>query len=208
MSSMFEMPTSFEAFCMPSDSSWNTATVLPELSNLYVAGSSMEIFSMSKSGFAVRRTFFTASSMTVSVFRPRKSIFSRPSLPTEPMSNCTVTSPSCEVSGTKSSSGWSVMMMPAACLPVLRTRPSMMRPHSKIFLAMGLRSHSARSSADFSMALASVMSSSSGIIFAMRSASANGRSWMRAMSRTTILAPNVPYVMMLATQSRPYFSRT
>jgi hypothetical protein len=92
---------------------------------------------MSNFGSAVRRTLSMASAMTVSVLRPRKSIFSRPSLPTAFMSNCTVMSPSCRVSGTNSSSGRSVMMMPAACLPVLRTMPSSTRAWSMIFRATG-----------------------------------------------------------------------
>mgnify|MGYP007132072849 CR=1 FL=1 len=147
---------------------------------------------MSKAGSAVRRTFSTASEITVRVFSPRKSIFSRPSLPTAFMSNCTVTSPSCSVRGTNSSSGLSVMMMPAACLPVLRTMPSSTRAWSKIRFATGLRLTSSRSSALFVIESSSVMLSSSGIIFASRSASANARLCTREMSRITIFAPSVP----------------
>ena len=88
------------------------------------------------------------------------------------MSNWTVTSPSWRVSGTNSSIGWSVMMIPAACLPVFRTIPSSTRACSKILPAAGFLATSSRSSADFAMACSRVMLSSSGIILASRSASA------------------------------------
>jgi hypothetical protein len=166
--------------------------VRPEFRSAKVLASSIGTFSMSNAGPHARRTFSTASAMTVSVFSPRKSIFSRPSFPTAFMSNCTVTSPSWRVSGTNSSSGLSVMRIPAACLPVLRTMPSRTRACSKIRPATGFFETSSRSSADLARACSRVMLISSGIILARRSASAYARLWTRDTSRMTIFAPSVP----------------
>ncbi len=157
---------------MPPDSSWKTPVVLPVLRSAKVLGSSIGTFSMSKSGFTVRRMLSTASAITVSVFSPRKSIFRSPSFPTAFMSYCTVTSPSWSVSGTNSSSGRSVMMIPAACLPVFLTMPSRTFAWSTILAATGFLATSSLSSADLAIACSSVMLMSSGIIFARRSASA------------------------------------
>jgi hypothetical protein len=82
MSSMWEMPTSLAAFCIPPDSSWKTPIVRPELSSVNVGASSSGIVSMSNFGSVERCTLATASAITVSVFGPRKSIFGSPSLPT------------------------------------------------------------------------------------------------------------------------------
>ena len=72
----------------------------------------------------------------------------------------------------------------------------------------GLCLSSCCSSGDFLTESSSEMLSSSGIILASLLASANSMSFTRARSRTTIFAPKVPKVMMLATRSLPYLSRT
>ena len=84
------------------------------------------------------------------------------------------------------------MMIPAACLPVLRTIPSSTRAWSMMRFATGFRATSSRSSALLVMASSRVMLSSSGTILASRSASAKGRLCTRETSRMTIFAPRVP----------------
>ena len=69
----------------------------------------------------VRFTFSQASRTTVSVLRPRKSIFSRPASSSGPDSHWAMTLPSLSfVSGTISMSGRSPMTTPAAWVPVWR----------------------------------------------------------------------------------------
>ena len=194
---------------MPPDSSWKTPTVLASLSRAKVLASSKPTFSILNLGsLRCFRTSFWASSTTVSVFSPKKSIFSRPNFSTGSLAYWVVRSPSCIVTGMMSVSGRSAMIIPHACLPLLRTMPSITRPVSIMLAAVGLLLTSARSSLDFFSASSSEMLMSSGTSFARRLVSMNGRSRMRAKSRTTILAPNVPKVMMLATRSAPYFCRT
>jgi hypothetical protein len=80
ISSMEETWSWRQRFCIPPDSSWKTPVVRPVLRRAKVFASSIGTFSMSNAGSAVRRMLSTASAITVSVFRPRKSIFSRPEL--------------------------------------------------------------------------------------------------------------------------------
>ena len=63
---------------MPADSSWNTPWVLPSASIRKVSGSVSDTVLMLKSGSILRISRW-ASSMTVRLRRPRKSIFSNPS---------------------------------------------------------------------------------------------------------------------------------
>ena len=63
---------------MPPDSIWNTPEVLPSPSMAMVAGSFSGMSLMLKPG-SLLRIIWTASSRTVRLSRPRKSIFSRPS---------------------------------------------------------------------------------------------------------------------------------
>ena len=103
---------------------------------------------------------------------------------------------------------WSAIMIPQACLPVFRIIPSMTLPSSMIFLATGLVLTSLANSCDFLTESLRVIFNSSGIIFAILSATEYSMLFTRAKSRTIIFAPKVPKVMMLATRSSPYFSRT
>ncbi len=156
----------------------------------------------------VRRTLFCASSMTVRVFSPRKSILRSPRSSQGPLGYWVVRSPSCKVTGTRLVISWSAMITPQACLPVLRTIPSIIRPCSTMLRATELFATSCWSSGDFDTASSREILISSGIILASLLASENSISLTRARSRTTIFAPNVPKVIMLATRSLPYFSRT
>ena len=66
-------------FCMPGDSNWKVAMVLPSANNLYVSSSSMGIWSMSTSSpLCVLRMLDSVSLIMVSVIRPRKSILISP----------------------------------------------------------------------------------------------------------------------------------
>ena len=73
----------------------------------------------------VRLTISQVLRMTVSVFSPRKSIFSRPRSPTGFIAYCVTSVPlsSC-LSGSKFTSGWSPMTTPAAWTLALRVRSS------------------------------------------------------------------------------------
>ncbi len=63
--------------------------------------------------------------MTVRVFSPRKSIFSRPRSPTGPMAYWVTMAPSSSFfSGSRLTSGWSPMTTPAAWTEALRVRSS------------------------------------------------------------------------------------
>jgi hypothetical protein len=75
------------------DSNWKIPSVRPRDSRSYGAGSSSGIDSMSIRSPPASAMDATASSMTVSVLRPRKSIFSRPTFSTLVMSHCVVSSP-------------------------------------------------------------------------------------------------------------------
>ena len=70
-------------------------------------------------------TSATALAMTVKVFRPRKSNFTRPASSTSSLANWVTISPFCpRKHGTYSQSGFSEMTTPAACMPAWRFRPS------------------------------------------------------------------------------------
>ncbi len=78
---------------MPDDSSWNTPTVCAFPSSSKVALSSNATAFRSISVPVAARAFRDASSSTVSVRSPRKSIFKSPTFSSEFMSNCVVKSP-------------------------------------------------------------------------------------------------------------------
>ncbi len=71
--------------------------------------------------------------MTVSVFRPRKSNFTRPAFSTSSFANCdtSMSDLSSLYVGTYSQSGLSAMTTPAACSPACRFSPSSAMPMSR-----------------------------------------------------------------------------
>ena len=81
----------------------------------------------------------TVSSMTVSVFSPRKSIFSRPRSFSGPIAYCVTTSLPFESrqSGTYSERSRSPMTTPAAWTPALRVRPSSKSAYSQSWRVAG-----------------------------------------------------------------------
>ena len=89
-------------FFMPGDSNWKRPVVSPRLKSAYVSLSSSGILSVSSSPAAFRIAFGTRglslprsathSFSTVSVLRPRKSIFRRPTGSTKCPSYCVVSS--------------------------------------------------------------------------------------------------------------------
>jgi hypothetical protein len=167
-----------------------------------------DLFDVEPGQLRCLRTRFWASSMIVSVFRPRKSIFSRPSFSTGSLAYWVVRSPSCIVTGMMSVRGRSAMIMPARVLAGVA--------HHAFDDAAGLDDAGGLGvDADLLAKplelLERVLERDVDVVgdsLARRLVSTNGRSRMRARSRTTILAPNVPKVMMLATRSSPYFLRT
>ncbi|CKR97229.1 Uncharacterised protein [Mycobacterium tuberculosis] len=79
---------SFSMPCMPRDSNWNTASVLPSENSLYVAASFSGMFSNAKFSWPLWRFMMNsrAISRMVSVARPRKSNFTRPMASTSSLS--------------------------------------------------------------------------------------------------------------------------
>ena len=100
---------------MPTLSSWNTPEVRPSLSILKTAGSSSGMVSTRNPGSRLR-TIFAASSSTVRLRSPRKSIFSSPSSSSVVIWYWQTTDSSFFDSGTYSYTGFSVMTTPAACI--------------------------------------------------------------------------------------------
>ena len=76
-----------QAFVMPSPSSWNTLAVSPSVSISNVRWSSSGTPLIVKSGSS-RLMSFSASPITVTVRRPRMSIFNKPAVSQSRMSNC------------------------------------------------------------------------------------------------------------------------
>src|ERR1035441_6290027 len=71
----------------------------------------------------VSLTISHALRMTVSVLRPRKSIFRSPKSPTGPIAYWVTMAPSSScLSGSRFTSGWSPITTPAACTEALRVR--------------------------------------------------------------------------------------
>ena len=115
---------------------------------------------------------FRQSSMTVSVVRPRKSIFSRPIFSMAFMSYAvTISSFFARVMGTSSVSGCGAITTPAACTPAPRTSPSRRMAASISSLISGVESYAWPSCGESFSAASSVMPIVAGTIFAMRSTS-------------------------------------
>ena len=174
---------------------------------------------MSNSCPVVSRMFSIASLMMDRVLRPRKSIFIKPvSSITEP--SYWVTNISSPVSlslavltGTTSEMSYRPMMTPHACTPVLRTFPSNICAYFKVSRIKGSRPVAASfSSGTYSIASFNLNFFMSGILsgtnFANRFDSARGSFSTRATSLMADLVAIVPYVMICATRSAPYFSVT
>ena len=114
------------------DSSWNTPMVVPAESRSKVAWSSSEMASMSTTSPRNCSMTSTVSVMTSRFRRPRKSILSRPSSSTPPISYWVTTGASsgaCPDSGLRwigrySVSGSLVITTAAAWMPSWRRRPS------------------------------------------------------------------------------------
>ncbi len=129
---------------IPALSSWKTPTVSPSPSIAYVAASPSGSRWRSKSG-SLRRTAFSASSSTVRLRRPRKSIFRSPS---SSRLGGVLRDDGIPVggNGTYSLIGLSVMTTPAAWVEALRGSPSSAR-HSMSRRTCGSFSTRLRSSA-------------------------------------------------------------
>ena len=125
-------------FLPPTASSWKTPSVSARPSSAYVGASSSGIASTSILSPVVCRMFSRASSMTLRLVSPRKSIFSRPICWTPSMSNWVTTASRSLVdrcSGTKFISGSGAMTTPAAWVLAFRQMPSSRRALSMICLA-------------------------------------------------------------------------
>ena len=101
MSSTLLGPRRVQTPVMPALSSWNTPSVRPARSMAKVAPSSSGRLFTSKPG-SLRRTSTAASSSTVRLRRPRKSIFSSPSSSSVVIVYCVTTLSSFFASGTYS----------------------------------------------------------------------------------------------------------
>ena len=132
-SSKTEGLRSFTSCFIPADSNWNTPSVFPVISILYVSSSSRGMLFISMS---IPWRFFIMSrvwTMIVKFFSPKKSIFNRPIFSQSSFWNSVITFPSFALwTGTTSSSGWWAMITPAACIPVLHLIPSMFLDSSMI----------------------------------------------------------------------------
>ena len=193
---------------MPPLSNWKIPSVLQAESMSYVFLSSSGILLMSKSGLCRARIIFSALSITVSVRRPKKSIFKSPRLEHGSPSNWVVmASRAPRASGTYSETASFVISTPAAWIPVWRFKPSILRAISNSRLLCALLVTSFRSSL-ISNAFSNVIFGSFGIILAIRLASATGISMARATSLSASLAFIVPNVMIWETLSCPYLPRT
>ena len=203
---------------MPALSNWNTPCVSPAQSILLTASSSRGILSKSTVSPVLSFIKCTASSMTVRVRRPRKSIFRRPSSSTWFLSNWVViirswlmpasmsaASSSCR--GTSSISGFGAITTPAAWVPLLRGRPSTLLAMSIMRFTSGSLSYMARRSLVCS-ALSRVIPSSRGTALATRSVFGRLMPRARPTSRTAARACNVPKVMISDTWSAPYLRIT
>ncbi len=93
-------------------------------------------------------------------------------------------------------------------MDVWRGSPSRRFARSISFAISGSVSYRVRSSGFIASALSIVIPSSAGIIFAILSQVAYGRSITRPTSRITFRAASVPNVTICATRSAPYFSVT
>ena len=157
MSSMSLTSNCRQTPTMPPDSTWNTRDGFAAVERSKVAWSSSGIVSMSKSGVCWRIST-TASVMTVSVFSPRKSIFSMPSRSAAPSRTGVTIEPSlARVSGMYSERSRSLMTTPAACTPVPRVSPSSFDAYSHSCAVAGSSSTAFFSSGFLSIAPGDVL---------------------------------------------------
>ncbi|OIQ64658.1 hypothetical protein GALL_537900 [mine drainage metagenome] len=204
----------FSMSFMPRDSSWNTAVVLAALSRLKVGlSSSGKVSNASGSRPSNARWALVLSSAMarmVSVRRPRKSNFTRPTASTSSLSYwlTTLSLPGWQYMGEKSVILPGEISTPPACMPILRVRPSSRNASSSSSLTSSSFSRRSLNCGSFSSASARDMPSSLGISLAMPSTKLNGRSSTRPTSRITALAAMVPKVAICDTASRPYFCLT
>ncbi len=155
---------------MPLPSSWNTPSVSPLEIISYTAGSSRGI----SSGFISMpciRSISSVSRMTVSVRRPRKSIFNRPSRSMVPIGYCVVMTSSLRCRGTYSVTGLPVISTPAAWVEAWRGIPSSVMAVSISRCTSGCSSYIVRSMGESVSAFSSVMPRSNGTAFATASVS-------------------------------------
>ena len=171
MSSMLFGPRRVHTLVIPALSSWNTPSVLPAASMAKVSLSSSGSLFTSKSGMR-RLTSSAASSSTVRLRRPRKSIFSSPSSSSVVMGYCVTTLSSFLASGTYSYTGRSVMTTPAACVLAWRGMPSRDRAVSISPFMRSSRSYISRSCFERCSASFSVMPGANGTCLATASHSA------------------------------------
>ena len=190
---------------MPDDSNWKTPAASPFASIAYVFLSSIGIAEMSRLSISSH-----ALTITSRLRRPRKSILSRPSDSMSFIENCVTTSwsaPFC-CSGTTLISGSAPITTPAAWIESARVRPSSGSARSRISFATGSPSIALRSSPPGFRQSSSSCPGPSGISFAILSTTPYGTSSTRPASRTAARAAIVENVMICATRSAPYFSRT
>ena len=117
---------SFKCFCIPGDSYWKIPTVSPLWNSSKVFLSSIGKLSGSNSIPYLAFTILTVSLIRVKVFKPKKSILSKPACSTTALSNCvTNKSESLAVAiGTKFLISSGVIITPQAWIPVFLSEPS------------------------------------------------------------------------------------
>ena len=155
---------------IPPPSSWNTPSVSPAEIISYTAGSSRGM----SSGFMsmpCSRSISSVSRMTVSVRKPRKSIFSKPRRSIVPIGYCVVMTSSLRCKGTYSITGLPVISTPAAWVEAWRGIPSSVMAVSISRCTSGCSSYMVLRSGESVSAFSSVMPRSKGIAFATASVS-------------------------------------
>ena len=158
----------------------------------------------------VFRIRFAVSSITVSVFNPKKSIFRSPRSFSGFIEYwLTMSFPlTSRHSGTYSARSRSLITTPAACTPALRDSPSNAIACCISCFVCSSVATALFNSGFLSAAELNVIFNSFGIILAMRSPSRTLSPITRATSRTTLRAFRRPNVMICATRRSPYFCRT
>ena len=148
------------------------------------------------------------SCKTVNVRRPKKSNLRRPILSTSLLANCTATVSSFTASGAISVMSFPDMIIPAACVPALRGRPSTRIAISITLRDSGSVSYASLNSVLISSACFNVMPTENGIIFVSLLLCDIGMLRTLATSLTACLAASVPNVITWATLVLPYFAVT
>ena len=161
--------------------------------------------SIPRNSFTNRTAYF----IKVNVFRPKKSIFSKPADSATELSYCvqTITESLAVATGTKFVKSSGVIITPHACIPVFLTDPSMSFARFRTAAKRSFPSAIFRNSlAEFKSSWFNLNLSAnsksvnennffkeiSGTSFAKRSASCNGKSITRAVSRMADFAAIVP----------------